>query len=235
VVHSAAPCPRDIKQQMLDWWGPVIWETYGGMEGPATIAKPWRWLERPGTVGRAIRGVSLAILDDAGKPLPPGGQGLVYIGSDRAPFEYHGDEEGTSDAFQGERFTLGDVGYVDEDGYLFIVDRAKDMIITGGVNVYPQEVEGVLLAHPAVLDVAVIGVPDEEWGEQVKAVVQPAPGAEPTPELAADLVRHCRDHLAAYKCPKSVDFRGDLPRTDAGKLYKRQIRDEYWQSLDRAV
>jgi len=235
VVHAAAPCPRDVKQQMLDWWGPVIWETYGGMEGPATIAKPWRWLEKPGTVGRAIRGVSLAILDDEGEPLEAGQQGMVYIGTEQPPFEYHGDPAGTNGAYHGGRFTLGDVGYLDGDGYLFIVDRAKDMIITGGVNVYPQEVEAVLLAHPAVLDVAVIGVPDEEWGEQVKAVVQVVPGTPPTDHLAAELVRHCRDRLAAYKCPRSVDFRDDLPRTDAGKLYKRQIRDEYWQSTGRAV
>jgi len=235
VVHAAAPCPRHVKQQMLDWWGPVIWETYGGMEGPATIAKPWRWLERPGTVGRAIRGVTLAILDDDGEPVPAGQPGMVYIGTEQAPFEYHGDEAGTSGAYRGGRFTLGDVGYLDADGYLFIVDRAKDMIITGGVNVYPQEVEGVLLSHPAVADVAVIGVPDDEWGEQIKAVVQLDPGATPSAALASELIRHCRDRLAAYKCPKSVDFRSDLPRTDAGKLYKRRIRDEYWRSMGRAV
>ncbi len=235
VVHAAAPCPRDVKQQMLDWWGPVIWETYGGMESPATIAKPWRWLERPGTVGRAIRGVTLAVLDDEGQALANGQPGLIYIGTDRPPFAYHGDEEGTSKAFHGGRFTLGDVGYLDDDGYLFIIDRAKDMIITGGVNVYPQEVEAVLLADPRVLDVAVIGVPDEDWGEQIKAVVQLTPGVEPSPTVAADLIRHCRERLAAYKCPRSVDFREDLPRTDAGKLYKRQIRDEYWQAMGRAV
>jgi len=235
VVHAAAPCPRHVKQQMLEWWGPVIWETYGGMEGPATIAKPLRWLEKPGTVGRAIKGVTLAILDDDGEPVAAGQPGLVYIGTEQAPFEYHGDEAGTSGAYRGGRFTLGDVGYLDRDGYLFIVDRAKDMIITGGVNVYPQEVEAVLLAHPAVADVAVIGVPDEDWGEQIKAVVQLVPGAARSDKLAGELVRHCRGRLAAYKCPKSVDFRDDLPRTDAGKLYKRQIRDEYWQSTGRAV
>jgi long-chain acyl-CoA synthetase len=235
VVHSAAPCPRDVKQRMLEWWGPVIWETYGGMEAPATIAKPWRWLERPGTVGRAIRGVQLAVLDDDGKTLPPGEAGMVFMATQKPAFEYHGDAEGTRGAFRGNRFTLGDVGYLDEDGYLFIVDRAKDMIITGGVNVYPQEVEAVLLAHPSVADVAVIGVPDDDWGEQVKAVVQLGPRVSATDDLSSDLVRYCRERLAAYKCPRSVDFRDDLPRTDAGKLYKRQIRDQYWVAMDRAL
>jgi long-chain acyl-CoA synthetase len=220
---------------MLEWWGPVIWETYGGMEAPATIAKPWRWLERPGTVGRAIRGVQLAVLDDDGKTLPPGEAGMVFMATQKPAFEYHGDAEGTRGAFRGNRFTLGDVGYLDEDGYLFIVDRAKDMIITGGVNVYPQEVEAVLLAHPSVADVAVIGVPDDDWGEQVKAVVQLGPRVSATDDLSSDLVRYCRERLAAYKCPRSVDFRDDLPRTDAGKLYKRQIRDQYWVAMDRAL
>jgi long-chain acyl-CoA synthetase len=227
VVHSAAPCPKDVKQQMLDWWGPVIWETYGGMEGPATIAKPRRWLERPGTVGRAIKGVKLTILDEEGQPLPAGEAGAVYMENDSG-FEYHRDAEGTSHAFRGKRFTLGDIGYLDADGYLFIQDRAKDMIITGGVNVYPAEVEAVLSSHPLVADVGVIGVPDPEWGEQIKAVVQLDPSAEPSPELATELVAYCRDRLASYKCPRSVDFRDDLPRTDAGKLYKRRLRDEYW-------
>jgi long-chain acyl-CoA synthetase len=212
---------------MLDWWGPVIWETYGGMEGPATIAKPRRWLERPGTVGRAIKGVKLTILDEEGQPLPAGEAGAVYMENDSG-FEYHRDAEGTSHAFRGKRFTLGDIGYLDADGYLFIQDRAKDMIITGGVNVYPAEVEAVLSSHPLVADVGVIGVPDPEWGEQIKAVVQLDPSAEPSPELATELVAYCRDRLASYKCPRSVDFRDDLPRTDAGKLYKRRLRDEYW-------
>jgi long-chain acyl-CoA synthetase len=227
VVHAAAPCPRDVKQRMLDWWGPVIWETYGGMEAAATIAKPHRWLEKPGTVGRAVRGMSVTILGDDGERLPPGQVGRIYFGAERTPFEYVGDEQATREAFHGRLFTIGDVGYLDEDGYLFLCDRAKDMIITGGVNVYPQEVEAVLLTHPAVADVAVIGLPDADWGEQVKAVVEPTPDARPGPELAADLIAHCRRSLASYKCPRTVDFRAHLPRTDAGKLYKRQIRDEY--------
>jgi long-chain acyl-CoA synthetase len=234
VVHSAAPCPLEVKRQMMQWWGPVVWETYGGMEGPATIAKPKRWLQKPGTVGRAIRGVTLSILDDDGHPVPPGQTGQIYM-ENSTGFSYHGDEEGTRRAFRDRKFTLGDVGYIDEDGYLFIQDRAKDMIITGGVNVYPQEVESVLMAHPAVNDVAVIGVPDPDWGEQIKAVVVRSDDVSGSPELAAQLIDFCRQHLAAYKCPRSVDFRPDLPRTEAGKLYKRQIRDQYWQDSGRTV
>jgi len=235
VVHSAAPCPLETKRRMMDWWGPVIWETYGGMEGAATIAKPDRWLEKPGTVGRAIRGVTLSILDEEGRERPPREPGLVYMQVEGRHFEYAGDDAASAAAFRGERFTLGDVGYLDEDGYLFICDRAKDMIITGGVNVYPQEIEGALASHPAVFDVAVIGVPDAEWGEQVKAVVQPASGAMPGAELERELIAWCRERLASYKCPRSVDFRSDLPRTDAGKLYKRRLRDEYWNDAGRAV
>jgi long-chain acyl-CoA synthetase len=234
VVHSAAPCPVDVKRQMMDWWGPVIWETYGGMEGPATIAKPHRWREKPGTVGRAIRGVTLSILDDEGNPIPPGQTGHIYVETP-GRFTYHEDEEETRNAYRGSRFTLGDIGYLDEDGYLFIQDRAKDMIITGGVNVYPQEIEAVLMAHPAVGDVAVIGVPDSDWGEQIKAIVDPTDGIAPSPQLEAELLGFCREQLAAYKYPRSIEFRRGLPRTEAGKLYKRQIRDEYWQDRERAV
>jgi long-chain acyl-CoA synthetase len=227
VVHSAAPCPLEVKRRMMEWWGPVIWETYGGMEGPATIAKPHRWLEKPGTVGRAIRGTRLAILDDDGHELGPGEIGGIYYGSDAPSFEYVGDAETTRAAYRGKLFTIGDVGFVDDDGYLFIRDRAKDMIITGGVNVYPQEVEAVLATHPAVADVAVIGLPDEEWGEAIVAVVERAAGPVPDAALGDELIEHCRAQLARYKCPQRIEFRASLPRSDAGKLYKRQLRDEY--------
>jgi long-chain acyl-CoA synthetase len=226
VIHSAAPCPRDVKQQMMDWWGPVIWETYGGMEGPATIAKPPRWLEKPGTVGRAIKGVRLSILDDNDNELGAGEIGNIYM-ENEVGFSYHADAEGTKSAFRGKRFTLGDIGYLDADGYLFISDRAKDMIITGGTNVYPAEVEAVLIGHPLVADVAVIGLPDADWGESVKAVVQLAVGTTPNDKLAQELIAFCKANLASYKCPRSVDFRETLPRTEAGKLYKRKLRDEY--------
>jgi long-chain acyl-CoA synthetase len=230
VVHSAAPCPREIKRQMLAWWGPVIWETYGGIEGAATIAKPHRWLEKPGTVGRAIRGVRLQVLDDDGTEVPTGEVGNIYLETKGSGFEYKGDPELTRSVHHGQAFTLGDMGYLDEDGYLFICDRAKDLIISGGVNIFPAEVEGVLAAHPMVGDVAVIGVPDAEWGEQVKAVVEVTAGATSSPELADALVAWCRERLAGYKCPRSVEFRAALPRTDGGKLSKRALRDEYWSA-----
>jgi long-chain acyl-CoA synthetase len=227
VVHSAAPCPLEVKRQMMDWWGPVIWETYGGMEGAAAIAKPDRWLERPGTVGRAVRGMKITILDEDGKELPPGETGHVYLESSASTFEYKGDPELTESVHRGKAFTIGDVGYLDEDGYLFLRDRAKDMIISGGVNIYPAEIEGVLTSHPKVSDVAVIGIPDPEWGESVKAIVQLAPGVDETAELVDELKAFCKAELASFKCPRSIDFRDELPRTEAGKLYKRLLRDEY--------
>ncbi len=231
VVHSAAPCPREVKEQMMAWWGPVIWETYGGMEGAATIAKPHRWLKKPGTVGRAVRGVRLFILDADGNELPPGEVGHVYM-ENGAGFTYHGDPEETEKAFRGNRFTLGDLGRLDEDGYLFIEGRAKDMIITGGTNVYPAEIEAALLGHPKVADAGVFGVPDPDWGESIVAVVQPYAGVATGTELEAELAAFCRSRLASYKCPRRWEFRTDLPRTEAGKLYKRQVREEYLAELE---
>jgi long-chain acyl-CoA synthetase len=235
VVHAAAPCPLEIKKQMLEWWGPVIWETYGGMEGAVTIAKPHRWLEKPGTVGRAVRGMSVRILDDEGEEVPRGEVGHIFMESEGSSFEYKGDPELTRSVHRGNAFTIGDMGYLDEDGYLFICDRAKDLIISGGVNIYPAEVEGVISAHPKVGDVAVIGVPDAEWGEQVKAVVELTHGIAPSEDLADELMAWCRERLASYKCPRSVDFRDELPRTDGGKLYKRLVRDEYWAATGRQL
>jgi long-chain acyl-CoA synthetase len=218
----------------MEWWGPVIWETYGGMEGAATIAKPYRWMEKPGTVGRSVAGMTVKILDDEGRELPRGQIGGVYLEPDRGTgFAYKDDPELTASVTRGNAFTLGDVGWMDEDGYLFISDRAKDMIISGGVNIYPAEVEGVLAGHPAVGDVAVIGVPDAEWGESVKAVVELVDGRAPSDALAAELIAFCQERIARYKCPRSVDFRDTLPRTDGGKLYKRLLRDEYWATADR--
>jgi long-chain acyl-CoA synthetase len=235
VVHSAAPCPLEIKKQMLAWWGPVVWETYGGMEGAATIAKPHRWLEKPGTVGRAIRGMQVRILDEEGEDLAAGEVGDVFLESKGSAFEYKGEPELTRSVHRGRAFTLGDMGYLDEDGYLFICDRAKDLIISGGVNIFPAEIEGVLAAHPKIGDVAVIGVPDAEWGEQVKAVVEVTDGVGETPELADELLEWCRERLAGYKCPRTIDFRRQLPRTDGGKLAKRLLRDEYWADAGRKV
>jgi long-chain acyl-CoA synthetase len=236
VVHSAAPCPLEVKKQMMEWWGPVIWETYGGMEGAATIAKPYRWLEKPGTVGRSVAGMKVKILDDDGKQLPAGELGHVYLEPQSGvTFSYKNDPELTASVSRGRAFTLGDVGYLDEDGYLFIRDRAKDMIISGGVNIYPAEVEAVLSGHPSVGDVAVIGVPDAEWGEQVKAVVELVDGIEGNDELGARLIEFCQARIARYKCPRTVDFRDHLPRTDGGKLYKRLLREEYWATTERSL
>jgi long-chain acyl-CoA synthetase len=227
VVHSAAPCPVEVKRQMMDWWGPVIWETYGGMEGAATIAKPHWWLRKPGTVGRAVRGMTVKVLDDAGHQVPAGELGVVYLEPDQPTFRYRNDPDLTASVHHGRAFTLGDVGFLDEDGYLFLRDRVKDMIISGGVNIYPAEAEAVLTGHPAIGDVAVIGIPDAEWGESAKAVVELAEGCQPSDELAAELISFCRDRLAGYKCPRSVDFVDQLPRTDGGKLFKRLLREEY--------
>ena len=234
VVHSAAPCPRAVKERMMEWWGPVIWETYGGTEGAATIAKPHRWLEKPGTVGRAVRGVTVRILDDDGNELGPNTVGNVYIDTGQRSFEYLGDREATESVYRDQAFTIGDLGYLDEDGYLFISDRAKDMIITGGVNVYPAEVEGLLVTHPAVADAAVIGIPDDEWGESVRAVIELSADYEASDDLADELMAFCFDRLAHFKCPRSVEFRKELPRTEAGKLLKRQLRDEHRISASAA-
>lgn len=233
-VHAAAPCPVEVKRRMIDWWGPVLHEYYAGTEGNGfCYTNSEDWLAHPGTVGKPLNGV-LHILDDDGNELPPGEEGAIYFESD-SQFEYHNDPEKTKGSRdpQGRGWsTLGDVGKVDEDGFLYLTDRKAYMIITGGVNVYPQEAENVLTMHPAVLDVAVIGVPNEDFGEEVKAVVQVAEGVEPSDELARELIAYCRQHLADVKCPRTVDFRAELPRHPTGKLYKRLLRDEYWAGRD---
>ena len=227
-VHGAAPCPVAIKQQMIAWWGPCIEEYYAGTErnGSCTIGSE-EWLQRPGTVGKPAVG-SVHILDDEGNELPPLQNGTIYFGGGN-PFAYHNDPEKTAASrAAGGRTTLGDIGYLDADGYLYLTDRKANMIITGGVNVYPQEAENLLVSHPKVADVAVFGVPNEDFGEEVKAVVQPVDMAAAGPALEAELIAFCRQHLSPIKCPRSVDFEAELPRHPTGKLYKRLLRDRYW-------
>jgi long-chain acyl-CoA synthetase len=228
-IHAAAPCPVPIKQQMIAWWGPVIWEYYAGTEGNGVtmVAAP-QWLAHPGTVGKAVIGELRIVDDDTGEEVPPGRPGTVYFANGR-PFAYHNDPAKTQGSTHPKGWTtLGDVGNVDAEGYLYLTDRKAYMIISGGVNIYPQEAENVLITHPQVADCAVLGVPNEEFGEEVKAVVQPRDMADAGPELAAELIAWCRAQLSPIKCPKSVDFEAELPRHATGKLYKRLLKDRYW-------
>jgi long-chain acyl-CoA synthetase len=235
MIHAAAPCPVETKHKMLAWWGPVIWEYYAATEGGGTVVAPDEWLAHPGTVGKAWRGSEIRILDDDGKDQPPGTPGTVYMALGAASFEYHKDKEKTEANRRAGFFTVGDVGYLDADGYLFLCDRKTDMIISGGVNIYPAEIEAALLAHPKVADAAVFGIPNADWGEEVKAVIEPAPGAAPGPALADEILAFCAERIAKYKTPKSIDFLESLPRDPNGKLYKRKLRDPYWAGRERKI
>jgi long-chain acyl-CoA synthetase len=229
IVHAAAPCPEHVKRGMIDWLGPIITEYYGATEGNGfTFCDSAQWLAHPGTVGRPLFG-ELLILDDDGDQCPTGTDGTVWFRGATA-FEYfrEPDKTAASRTPDGTTSTVGDVGHVDEDGYLYLTDRKSYMIISGGVNIYPQETENLLSGHPAVLDVAVIGVPNEDMGEEVKAVVQLADPRAASPELAAELISYCRDRMAHFKCPRTIDFVAELPRTETGKLLKRLLRDQYW-------
>jgi len=232
-VHAAAPCPIPVKRAMIEWWGPVLREYYAGTEGGGTLIDSEDWLAHPGSVGRPWPGSEVVIFDEAGEPFAERGpEGAIYFRAAGAPdsrFRYHKDEEKTRDSWRGDCFTLGDVGYLDAEGYLFLTDRKSHMIISGGVNIYPQETENCLVAHPKVHDVGVIGVPDEEMGEQVKAVVIPAAGVAPGPDLERELIEHTRGEIAHYKCPRSIDFVEELPRTETGKLQKKKLRARYWE------
>ena len=236
--HGAAPCPPDVKRRMIEWWGPKISEYYGSTEGAiVTRITAEEWLARPGSVGRPTEAIELRIVREDGSPAEIGEEGQIYfrnrMGTD---FEYHKDPEKTKAAhLEPGVFTTGDIGFVDAEGYLFLCDRKIDMIISGGVNIYPAEIEGVLCDHPAVLDAAVFGIPDEEFGESVKAAVQLAPGHAADAALEERLVAYCRERLAGYKAPRSVDFVESLPRHPTGKLYKRLLRDPYWKGTGRRI
>lgn len=227
VIHAAAPCPVDVKHRMMEWFGPIIHEYYGGTEGFAgTTIGPQDWLAHPGSVG--IPTAPVHVVGEDGRELPVGESGELYFegGPD---FEYFKDPAKTASVYNDRGWrSLGDMGYVDSDGFLYLTDRSTFTIVSGGVNIYPQEAENLLVMHPKLLDAAVFGVPNNEYGEEVKAVVQPADGVVPGPELAVELIEYCRARLAGYKCPRSIEF-DSLPRDPNGKLYKRRIRDRYWQ------
>ena len=234
-VHAAAPCAIPIKQAMMDWWGPILDEYYAGTEGIGmTAITAAEWLGKKGSVGRAVSG-TVHICDDEGEPLPAGAQGLVYF-SAGGDFAYHNDPEKTAENHNSRGWaTFGDVGYLDEDGYLFLTDRKSFMIISGGVNIYPQEIENLLVTHGKVADVAVVGAPDDEMGERVVAVIEPLNWIDAGPALAEELTRFVRAHLSHIKTPRQIDFMERLPRHENGKLYKRAVRDSYWRSKEEAA
>ena len=228
-IHAAAPCPPQVKEQMIAWWGPIIHEYYGATEGLGFSAcDSEQWLAHRGTVGKVLLG-DLHVLDEDMKPCPKGTPGSLWFKT-ATPFEYFGDPERTAEtrSADGTMSTVGDVGYVDDDGFLYLTDRATFMIVSGGVNIYPQESENLLITHPKVADAAVFGVPNEDLGEEVKAVIQPVPGIEPSKALADELIAFCGEHLSRQKVPRSIDFEKELPRLPTGKLYKRLLRDRYW-------
>ena len=232
-IHAAAPCPVPLKEAMIAWWGDAIVEYYGGTEGGGTLIRAREWLTHKGSVGRHWTNGRIHVLDEEGREIEaPRREGGIYFEAPPeagARFKYHKDDEKTAKTYRGDLFTIGDIGYLDEEGFLYLTDRQSNMIISGGVNIYPQETENHLVMHPKVHDVAVIGVPNEEMGEEVKAVVVPAPGVTPGPDLANELIAFCRAGIAHYKCPHTIDFVEALPRTETGKMAKRLLRDRYWK------
>jgi long-chain acyl-CoA synthetase len=235
ILHAAAPCPVGVKRAMLDWWGPRVYEYYAATEGGGTLATPGDWLAKPGTVGKPWPISEVMVAEEDGETCPPGVAGTVYMRSDLTDFVYKGDPAKTAAGRRGAFFTVGDIGYLDEDGYLFLCDRKADVIISGGANIYPAEIEGEIIMHPQVADVAVFGIPDDEWGESVAAVVQPEEGAAAGPDLAASILASLDGRLARMKWPKRIDFIEEMPRDPSGKLLKRRLRDPYWQGRSTAI
>jgi long-chain acyl-CoA synthetase len=235
MIHAAAPCPPDVKRKMIEWWGNAVDEYYAASEGGGTLVTAEQWLKKPGTVGVPWPISEIAIFDDDGNQQGADTIGTVYMSMQTGEFEYYKDKDKTDKNRIGKFFTVGDVGYLDGDGYLFLCDRKADMIISGGANIYPAEIENVLLSYPKVADACVFGVPHEDWGEEVKAVIEPAPGVEPGPALADEIVAFCADKLARFKTPKSIDFIAEMPRDPNGKLSKRKLRDPYWAGRERAI
>jgi long-chain acyl-CoA synthetase len=234
VVHAAAPCPPDVKRKMIDWWGPVISEYYGGTESGAVVyCDTEGWLAHPGTVGRILSNATVRVFSDDGRELRTGEVGEVYMRLWTLPdFTYNGQNELRREIERDGLITCGDVGYLDDDGYLYLCDRKRDMVISGGVNIYPAEIEGVLLKHPGVQDCAVFGIPDDEYGESLAAVIQTRPGVRPSAE---EIGGYLREHIAGYMVPRLIEFRNELPREDSGKIMKRKIRDPYWKEADRRI
>jgi len=235
MIHAAAPCPPQIKRQMIEWWGNSIDEYYAASEGGGTYVTAEEWMLKPGTVGKKWPFSEVVILDDDGTELGAGQVGTVYFHMPSGNFEYFKDEEKTKNSRSGKFFTVGDAGYMDEEGWLFLSDRKIDMIISGGANIYPAEIESELIMHPKVADVAVFGIPNDDWGEEVKAVIEPVEGATGGPELEAEIMAYCEERLAKFKRPKTIDFTTDMPRDPNGKLYKRKLRDPYWEGRERSI
>jgi len=232
-IHAAAPCPIPVKEQMINWWGPILFEYYAGTESNGFVKiTSDEWLSHKGSVGQILTG-TIHILDEADQEVPAGEVGTVYFETENK-FEYYKDPEKTRQSRSKEGWTtLGDIGYLDAENYLYLTDRKADMIISGGVNIYPQEAENIIVMHPKVADVAVFGIPNEEFGEEVKAVIQPVDMKDAGPEFEEEILNFCRQRLAKIKCPKTVDFDSELPRSPTGKLLKRLIRNRYWQDQTR--
>jgi long-chain acyl-CoA synthetase len=235
VSHAGAPCSVELKHRMLAWLGPIITESYSSTEGAGTTITAEEWLQRPGSVGRPTPGVGIKIVDDDGNECSVGTPGLVYLTPTMWEFEYHHDAAKTESSRKDGMFTVGDIGFLDDEGYLFLCDRQAEVIVSGGVNIYPVEVEARLLEHPAVRDAAVVGVPNEEWGEEVRAVVEVKPGVIAGAALETELIDWCRDAIAKFKCPKAVDFVDDLGRDPNGKVRKGHIRARYWEGHARRI